>query len=344
MSTIKWQRGKFLKFYAKMKIRIGGKDNTIDKIEQDDEFEYDGSILKYAGAEISSTQLRGAIEGGWASLSQDDDARVEAFTPSRNVAKATTVNRDLSRVQRGGVDMSTDSLDEETVLEVSDRGKMEKASGGAKPKILTKENNRRGMTISASDVDTQDGVTVGRVRSAAKLVADVIAKPGLAKVIENRGLGQPILAKPDKGKVIHTEGVTIRTSVSDIDRASGVIIGGEEEGVVVGKVRHSKKVSTEGIEVKDTSNIRSGAVAAEAAKPRKVAPEPIDMKLPAKIRMARRIDPTFPPDWSFSGKLKDRMAAAKAHGATPTFLEALYAAEGDQMRKALETAYPKQFR
>lgn len=334
---IKWQRGKFLKFYAKMKIRIGGKGDSIDKIEQNDEFEYDGSILKYAGAEVSSTQLRGAIQNGWASLSQDDDEPVEAFVASRNVARATTVNRDLSRVQRGGVDMSTDSLDEETVLQVSDRGKMEKAKGGASPKVLTQENNRRGMTVSRSEVDTQDGVTVGRVRSAAKVTVDVVAQPGLASAIENRGLGKPVLAK---GKTIHTEGVTIRTSVSDIDR-SAITIGGEEEGTVVGKVRHSKKASSEGIDIKDTSNIRAGSVAAEAAKPRKVE---IDTKLSPKIRMARRIDPNFPADWSFAGRLKDRMAAAKAHGATPVFLEALYAAEGDQMRKELEKAYPKQFR
>ena len=336
--NVKWQRGKFHKFYAKMKIRIGGKNDTIDKIEQNDEFEYDGSILKYAGAEISSIQLRGAIEGDWASLSPDDDTSVEAFVPNRNIAKATTVNRDLSRVQRGGVEMTTDSLDEETVLEVSDRGKMEKANGSAKPKVLTKENNRRGLFVSASDVDTQDGVTIGRVRSAAKIVANVAANPGLASSIENRGLGKPVL---DKGKVIHTEGVTIRTNVSDIDRSS-ISIGGAEEGTVVGKVRHTKNASSEGIEIKDTSNIRAGSVASEAARPRKA--EPIDTKLAPKIRMARRIDPSFPSDWSFTGKLKDRMAAAKAHGATPTFLEALYAAEGDQMRKALEEAYPKQFR
>jgi hypothetical protein len=339
MSTIKWQRGKFLKFYAKMKIRIGGKDNTIDKIEQDDEFEYDGSILKYAGAEISSTQLRGAIEGGWASLSQDDDTPIEAFSPTRNVAKATTINRDLSRVQRGGVDMSTDSLDEETVLEVSDRGKMEKARGGASPKIMTRDHNRRGMSVSASDVDSQEGVTIGRVRSAAKLGAvDVAANPGLASQLENRGLGQPMLAK---GKVVYTEGVTIRTSVSDIDR-SAAVIGGEEEGVVVGKVRHTKPASTEGISVKDTSNIRAGSVAAEAAKPRKAVE--IDAKLPAKIRMARRIDPMFPMDWSFTGRLADRLKAAQDHGATSQFLEALYAAEGDQMRHLLEREYPKQFK
>lgn len=330
---IKWQRGKYHKFFAKMKIRIGGKDNTVDVIHKDDEFEYDGSILKYAGAEVQSTQLRGAIESGWASLSPDDEEKIEVFTPTRNIAKATSVNRDLSRVQRGGASMDTDSLDEETVLEVSDRGKMEKARGGASPKILTKGDNRKGMSVSASEIDAQEGVTVGRVRSAAKVkVEDITRTPGLAREIENRGLGKPILDK----KVVRTEGVTITTSVSDIDR-SAPIAGGEEDGVVVGKVRHTKSASTEGIEVRDTSNIRS-----QKSKPAKQEVE-INTKLPPRIRMARRIDPNFPASWSFSGKLAERLAAAEAHGITPQFLEALYAAEGDQMRKLLEKTFPKQF-
>ena len=336
--AIKWQRGKYSKFYAKMKIRIGGgKDNTVDMIHEGDEFEYDGSVLKYAGAEIMSTQLRGAIERNWATPFENEEACVDAFVPTRDIAKSKTVNRDLSRVQRGGYAvLETDSLDEETVLEVSDRGKMEISRGGQSPKILTKDHNRRGMSVSASEVDSQDGVTIGRVRSAAKVIVDVSAKPEAAKVIENRGVGKPVL---DRGKIVRTEGITIKTTVGDIDRSS-ITMGGEEEGTVVAKVRHSKRVSSEGIEVKDTSNIRGENLVNEASKPRKVE---IDTKLSPKIRMARRIDPNFPADWSFTGRLADRLAAAENHGATPTFLEALYAAEGDQMRKSLEKAYPKQF-
>lgn len=335
---IKWQRGSYQKFFAKMKIRIGGKDNTVDKIEKGDEFEYDGSILKYAGAELSSTQLRGAIKNGWASLVQDDDTPVKAFVTTRNVAKATTVNRDLSRVQRAGVSMGTDSLDEETVLNVSDRGKIEKAVSGSSPKILTSDNNRRGMSVSSSEIDSQEGVTVGKVRSAARLGSvDVSANPKLASTIENRGLGRPVL---NTGKVVMTEGVTIRTNVSDVDRSH---VDSSEEGVVVGSVRHSKKASTEGIDVRDTSNIRSSrSIIEEVSKPRK-APA-INTKISPKIRIAKAIDPTFPSDWVFSGKLADRIEAVKEHGATPVFLEALYAAEGDQMRKKLESEFPKQFK
>lgn len=333
MEKTVWQRGKYKKFYAKMKIRIGGKDSTINQIERGDDFEYDGSVLRYAGAEIQSTQLRGAIEGGWASTTQDDDSGVEAYQPVRDVAKSKTTNRDLSRVQRSGTTMGTDSIDEDTVLNVSDRGKMENAKLGASPRILTRDNNRKGMMVDRSEIDAQDGIVVARVGTAAKSITDVTkASPNLADSIENR-YREPIKEVMHRGRIVNTEGVSIKMNVAEVDKR--VIIGGEEEGVVVGKVRHTDKASTEGIEIQDTSNIRN--------EKKSVKPEHIDTKLPPRIRMARRIDPSFPADWSFTGRLADRLKAAKDRGATPVFLEALYAAEGDQMRKALERAYPKQF-
>lgn len=332
---IKWQRGNFLKFFAKMKIRIGGKD-SVDIIHEGDEFEYDGSICKYAGAEFPQPGLRGAIKNDWASLTEGDVTPVSAFVASRNVAKSQTVNKDLSRVQRTAVGvMDTDSLDEETVLEVSDRGKMEKASGGQTPRVLKSDDNRRtAMTMNTSTADSQEGITVGRVRSQAKMVADVTVKPNLASDIENRGLGRPHLDKSAMKKVLHTEGVTIRTSVGSVDSS---VVEASDEGEIVGQVRHSARVSTEGIEVRDTSNIRNAG-----AKPKPVS-QTIDTKLPPRIRMARRIDPSFPSNWIFTGKLKERMDAVKKHGESPVFLEALYAAEGDQMRRLMEKTYPKQF-
>lgn len=333
MDTIKWQRNNFIKFYAAMKIRIGGNKDSVDKIEQGDEFEYDGTILKYAGYELATPGIRSAIEKGWAGRVQDSNESIAAVVPTRNIAKATTVNRDLSRVQRGSPSvMPADSLDEETILEVSDRGKTERTSNGqsADPRLLTRNNNRK-MAIDRSDLDSQDAVQIGRVRTANKSVTDVTKNPRLAAAIES-GEGVGMVGRPElyhQQKTLHAEGVTIRTNVS-VDRS---MVNAEDEGTVVGRVRHTNKASTEGIDIKDTSNIRT------ASKSKPV----IDTNLPPRIRMARRIDPSFPDNWCFSGKLADRLAAVKAHGASPVFLEALYAAEGDQMRKVLEKEFPDQF-
>ena len=132
----------------------------------------------------------------------------------------------------------------------------------------------------------------------------------------------------------------MKVSVSDVDR-SLVPSESQQDGTVVGRVRHTKGASTEGIEVKDTSNIRS--VVEEASKPRPKTSVAALKKLPPKIRVAKRIDPDFPVSWDFTGKLKERLERVKSRGPTDVFLEALYAAEGDQMRKVLEKEYPKLF-
>lgn len=330
---IKWQRGKFIKFFAKIPIRVGGKD-SVDKIDAGDEFEYDGSILKFAGAEMPTSSIRGVIAKDWASLTEDDDSPVDAFVATRDVAKSVSINKDLNRVQRGGLTrVSAEEIDEETILTIDDRGRMENAKMNDSPRILTRDDNRRKIGIRPSISDTQEGVTVGRVRSAAKVVVDVSKNPETAGVIENRVLGKPVL----KGNIVNAEGMSIRMSTGSASSS----IGSAEDGVIVGKVRKSTPVSTGGIEVKDTSRVRAASIVEEAAKPRRAV---INTKLPPRIRIARMIDPDFPSDWSFSGKLADRLASVKEHGVTSEFLEALYAAEGDQMRRALEKAYPKHFR
>ena len=350
--NVAWKRGEFHTFYALMKIRIGGANENA--LQQGDEFEYDGSILKYAGAEFPAASLRGAFRSGWVSDQPLDDngAYVPPKQATRNVAKSQSVNRDLSNVQRQGArQMSADNLDEDTVLNVSDRSAVRQANGRGH---LTADNNRRqasarGMRIETDEVEAQEAVEIGRIRTSTHLKANVLdsRSAGIKDRLENlsgsgfiRDRNAPIEERQSTGKVIHREGVTIKTSVGNINRS--VRAEADDEGVDVGRVRHTdrRQGSSEGVSVRDTSNIR-GQKAAPAAAPK--ATYKVNTKLNPKVRIARSIDPDFPEDWSFEGRLNDRLSAVKAHGATPEFLEALYAAEGDQMRKLLEKTYPKQF-
>lgn len=343
MNDIKWQRGSYQKFYALMKIRVGAADPKsipID-IQQDDEFEYDGQLLKYAGSEIHSPQLRGAIKNGWASLNSDSGSAVSPVKAERNIAKSQTVNKDLSKVQRSGHNpLNTEVRDEEVILNVSDR-RDSKADPKSRPNIMTQENNRRtaGMRIETSEVETQDGVSVGRVRSPAKINVDIMKNSSLsAREIENRSLGQPEMFNE---KTVEREGVTIKTNIGKTNR--NVQHSDPNAGSVIGKVRHSKTTSSDGVEVRDTSDIRNKSNASPAKANTKETPVKIDTNVSPKVRMARRIYPSFPVDWEFTGRLSERLEAVKKHGDTPEFLEALYAAEGDQMRKVLEKEYPNQF-
>jgi hypothetical protein len=334
MQTQTWKRGEFKTYYAKMKMHIGGKDDI--QIAEGDELQYDGTILKYGGTEINTLQLRSAIMSGWITDDPNDNSRPNRIVPVRNRAIAQSINRDLGRVQRVQGHIDTDNMDEETVMNVSDR--RQQSTGhkvlnvpldSAKPKIMTAQDNRRtsGNMSIVNDVEDQEGVEIGRVRTPAQLTTDIYSKE--AKEVKQRleeleGSG----FIPNKN-VIEREGVSIKTTVGNQEEMINF-----SEGKVVGKVRHTASASTEGIQVLDTSN-RSA---------RSTPNIKIDAKIDPRVRIARAFDPDFPSDWSFSGKLSERLACVNEHGASPRFLEALYAAEGDQMRKVLQKEFPKQFK
>lgn len=334
MENIKWQRGVFLKFFAKMKIRVGGSNSPVD-IHKGDEFEYDGSILKYSGMEIPQPQMRGAIANGWAHLEESQDETVESVRPTRSIAKAQTINRDLNRVQRNtNVPVETTSLDEDEVLRVTDRSD--------KTKIITANDNRRsrGMSVNSDANDDQGAVKIGRVRTSAKQVFGDVSKPDTDRKIRELENMSNVRADLDNNTVTR-EGVTITTNVGSVNRIASEQ---ESDGVEIGKVRHTKSGSVEGVSITDTSNIREERkpAKAKASVPANSGYTP-DKSLNPRIRVARSIYPEFPSSWSFEGKLADRLAALKAVNPTPAFLDALYAAEGDQMRKVLAKEYPDQF-
>ena len=363
---IQYRRNEFHTLYAKMKIRHGGQHNIA--FEKGDAVQYDGSVLKYAGMELPiGPSMRSSINQGWFTDDPEDvDSGVDAVVPNRNVAKSQTKNTDLARVQRrDDQTMETDHHDEDTVMNVSDRRPDAQADarhpGGrnirAEPRAITANNNPRkgfkskGLVINPGEIEEQEYQVVAQLRTPAKSkpVDMTTSEAGRIKQrIDNmEGSGAIPVRQRQQEETIEREGVSIR-STAKMNRGAPieVDVGQEGDGEVVGKVRHSSKGTgnAEGVQVRDTSNIR--AEKAAAARPVKAVSKDVEIntKMSPKLRMARRIDPHFPADWNFQGKLADRLNAAKQHGATPEFLEALYAAEGDQMRKMLEKAYPKQFR
>ncbi len=356
MPDISWQRNTFHKFHARMKIRVGASPAPIE-IHQDDEFEFDGTVLKYGGGEYPSPQTRGAVKMGWAVIAGDTDTPIQTKSSSRSVAKATSVNRDLSKVQRDApAPIPTDIADEETVMDVSDRrpqntGKKTLNVPGdkASPKVLT-----HGMPMTRDEMDGQEGVPVGRVRTAATAKTDVLSTEAVEEARRLSGLsGSGYIPqgsdKPRGHNVIEREGVTVKTNLS-AGRITNVESSQGDEGTVVGKVRKTKDHSVEGILVKDTSSIREERAQASVQKPAskavhvppKAAPK-TDNGIAAKLKTARGIDPKFPVDWNFFAKLSDRQAMIKKMSANRKFLRALYVVEGDSIRRYLEEKFPKLF-
>lgn len=354
MTGTEFQRGKFKKYWATMKLRVGGSNVPVD-ILQGDEFEFDGTILKYGGGEYTSPQIRGAINAGWATDSRQGQSHVQAHRSTRSVAKSTSVNRDLSRVQRNDPNaLGTDHSDEDTVMDVSDRrpqqtGKrvLNVPNDKAPPRVI----QSRGMEIT-SDGD-QEGVSVGRVRTAAKVKADMTTSQGqsvasrLSK-IEGSGFVPHGSDRARGHNVLQKEGIIISTNVTG-GRVGSVEMSDMDEGEVVGQVRNSGRRTVEGISVEDTSNIRERRAQAErtpkvqkpAAKTVKVASD--EGGNASKIKTARTIDPKFPEDWNFFAKLDDRIKLIKKNDKNRKFLQALFVVEGASIRAHLTKTYPKMF-
>ncbi len=358
-SAFPWRRGEFHKFYAKMKIRVGGHNGSQPvELLQGDEFEYDGSICKYAGAEFQQPNLRAAIRDGWATM--DENGHTPApFVSNRDVAVSQSKNTDLSRVQRRPrAPLESDAHDEDTVLEVSDRrNAMNPRTGQGH---LGQADNRRAaadrgfqpapeerMAVSASELDDQDGIEISRIRTPTKLKVDVLAKPNAARDIElsmdhEKGVGRFAGERRTRPNVIEREGVTI-TTTSNMDRGARVVEADESSGRHVGNVRHSSsaKRNVEGMTIEDTSGDRStrrpAAKAAPAPKPR----VPDDAS--PKLKVAIRICVDFPVDWNFFAKSDDKVARIKKLGASSDLLDALYAVESPAMKKTLEQKYKSHF-
>jgi hypothetical protein len=322
---VQWKRGDFLKFYAQMKIRVGGK-GTLD-IQKGDEFEYDGTIVKYAGTEFPQPGLRGAVRENWATLNMEGGRPINATRPERSVAKATSVNQTFHSVQREEASApTTNSLDEETVLRVGDRGAVQKSGGH----IEQKHNRRIAGNISVSDVDQQDGRTVANIRSPVKFrVEDVhTVNPNSDGVSFEAGYGR---ADGETGARKFTkEGISVQNNVGNIDAAS--IRTDFDEGKMVGKIRQSAPVSEGGISAQDTSGNPGVKVA-----------KPVDGGGDggvSKLDVARGVCPNFPEDWNFFATQENKLQRVKDLKDDPGIIKALFAAEGKKFKKVLKTNYP----
>lgn len=341
---IQWQRGNFLKFTAAIKVRIGQNAQGIGHIEQGDIVEFDGTTLRYAGTEVNSTSVRGSIKAGWlVPFSVTEFETPPAVQASRKMAKSQSINTDLLNVQRHEPRViQSSSTEENTVLNVRDRidSEFDGSSERPEPKRIAsrqsvknvsdkiKEHTQQTNEIRNSPFD-QQSVTVGAIRSPAK--------SGSVDVSKDTEYSQHLQkldsqVKKSSSKTITREGVSITSNLGEV---SSVIQHDEEPGEVVGKVRQASRVSSEGIEVKDTSRVGSNGQSKSIQ---------IDPKIPARIRVGRHIDPRFPSDWDFSSKMKDRMDRLHSMNPNSLLLEAIYAAEGDNFRRVLEKEFSKQFK
>lgn len=328
---IQWKRNEFQTFYAKMNIRLGG-DRANYTINKGDEFEFDGTICKYAGMEFAQTGIRGAIKAGWATLDQNDSSSVINVRPQRDMASAVSVNRDLNNVQRHSRGPSVESLDEDTVLEIGDRETAMKNGRG----LTAQDNRRTASQVRPANIktslDDQEGVVISRLKTSTHAVVDVAANPNYARQLETASYDDGF------GRAEIIEGVSMRTNVGSM---TGAVVQSDidgSEGVTVARVRNSQVKSADGIEVRDTSGIRNPP--RKASSPKKVE-VPTATSGNSKLDIAKSVYKSFPEDWNFFARLDDKLERVEKMGATKGLVQALMKSDSKPLQKALKEKYPK---
>lgn len=327
---IKWKKGDFVKLYSKVKMAVGGGPANVSLyINKGEEIEYDGTTLKFSGMEVIQPSLRGSIVAGWFTLNSEGDSKgVSPYVTKRNVASSQSKNSDLLNVQRLNSTLSTDSLDENTVMNVNDRrGKDHRDE----PNRLVKNT----IKVNRDLESTQEGVVIARLRTPTKVVADITTSEGqriessVKSSAEGHNAGTPVYERENRGsKIIITD--------SDPDPLGMV-------GKPVGRVSSIQDRESSRGSSRPTSSSNKPTTSKKSKVETEEGSKSINTKINPKVRIARSICPSFPSNWDFTGKLQDRLSRVMEYDTSPQFLEALYAAEGDQMRKLLEKTFPKQF-
>lgn len=255
----RWVRGKFITLYAKMDLRIGKsrKDGIDLKVYKGDEIEFDGTVIRYAGYEITSPSIRTSIQDGWFTSDPNQiDSHVSPKKTMRNMASNNVKTTDLSRVHRmGTTSLEPSEVDEEVVMDVRSRrdamqnGRYLTQNDAKKQNVHPAAAHVGGFKLESGDGGDDDGKVVGTVRTPNKLKVDNINEVGnLAHRIEEAQIGSPNFVDT------HTEGVMIRHT----PRVNRNVVQEDDSGVHVATIKNNHGGVREyagGITVTDTSNI-----------------------------------------------------------------------------------------
>jgi hypothetical protein len=310
-NAISFKRGDFKVYYSKTKIRVGTNDKQV-VIEDGQEFEYDGTTLKYDGLEFGASSLRGIFSRGWASPFPDDPQPPihNSGNVERNIASAKVKTSDFSRVHR----MSSDSM---TSVRVEDQ------------KVL--DINRRTAVIASGERVSSENVQVvkndpasGRVIARVKVPAKVVVNDMHLDSGENRRR----IEEAGDGKPIYLDqkanGVSITTNTPS-RMGARVIESDQEEGYqIIGQVAG-----------------RESRLETNVPVPLSFRPQKDEDSL--KIAAGRLISPLFPKGWDFKLKLSDKIETVVAMKPNKALLQAFWLVESDAFRKSLLKSFPNVF-
>lgn len=372
-TPIRFRRNEFQSFIATRTFAVPGFPSGIPRGA---EILFDGAMADYAGVQVGCPQLLGAIKAGWLVAAEAyDEAAVEAPRPAGIQVRHATEGGNPMRPGQGRTIMTTTESDEREVnSNIRTRAK-ETSQRNAAPR------NIRPKAASAPlprGVEPQDGVEVRPLKTlsgekskhavttltgnntmaaVAEVTKGSVIEPGrgvteeemLARMTEEE---QALyLAEKESRKAQYVDLEAAPVPVRQIRTASQqsqdgirstVSVGGGTAAVdlsgVNGKASEATVTYEDGIKMTNTNGPRQGVQPARPAPAVVVKPANED----ARRRVAKRVCPDFPDNYDFSLPPKKKMARLMAdYSDRPDVIQAVYAAESDEMKSLLEEEFPE---
>ena len=356
MDQIRFKTGEFQAFTATRSFALG---NFNVRVENGTELEFDGSTVKYAGAEYAFPQLRGALSAAWIVLTESYDSTDPAY--GRPLAAKIQVRSATERDQPKTM-IATVEQDERIVMNYSEHASNTKAanrrtaseagSDGVPvrklktPAVSTTNIAEAREVLNALDhvsITPGQGISVEEmlermsdVEREAYLLKKEAVKASYVQAVASSGSGKTVgKIKTASGSKTTSEGMTVTGSTG-----GGIETwdGGDAEVVAsVGEV--TSKTVEDGITFSNTNVPTAKAV----KKPTVKAAIP-PMSAAVRLRIAKALCPDFPESYDFAAPTKKKLARLQADFEDRLdILRAVFAAEEEVIKSQILALFPQAF-
>lgn len=306
--------GVFVDYRATHNFHLGAVEGL--EVYKDDILQYDGTTIVVGGAHHKIPAIKGAIKHKWLVPASDTTTTYASAQSEINVSGATNTARD-----RGAKFDSRTRNDEE-----SDLG------------TITKVRDRGDGTVRRASRDSEDGVSVGRIKSPAVQNFSITNENVQSLTQQQRRLDN---TEGSSGPLVDP----IRSAKARVIETDQDIFG-DDDHVVVGKAPRLDKTNPMGdAEPYLSSNERADRKAAsvEAERQARIAAsqasapssdsdiETLPADLANKVALVRAVIPNF--TWDLTRPWKARVAEAlRTYSKNPLYLNGILSVESDTVK------------
>jgi len=367
-NQIRFKLGRYETYTATRGFDLGAHAGL--KIGVGDEVAFDGTVMQFAGMEVSQPQLRGAIRMGWLVPAASYNPNARQAAPAANIQMRPADGGDPMNPNPARTASTTVAAEEQEVMDVGAHAAQTKERNATNYRRTPSADSTQGQRSNTPVIEEQDGVEVRSIKTPArqdtnlgkKTVGQAIAEAkATSKIQPGAGMSQEqmLSAMTDEDREEY---------LSEIESRKGQYVT-EQDSQVVRQVGAPKPIESTGIkvatsvgggtEIADPSSgerapqnvvrVEEGIKFTETSPVKKpVQPQqqpvaPADEGSSRKI--AKSICEDFPDNYVFTDPTRKKIARLQAdYDDRPDIIRAVAAADTDpEVRNRLLEEFPQAF-